>query len=98
MCRGVGNHRSSRLSPFYLEVGDLPGDGLAEPGHGVRLLAGGDHVVVPDGREALVVEQLLLDLGQAGQKLLLLANVIVGSHEDDRRQRSYGLPQRFYGK
>lgn len=76
---------------FYLEVGDFPGDGLAELGHGVRVLAEGDHVVVPDGREALVGQQLLFDLGQAGLKLQLLAHICVGSHEDYRGQRSYGL-------
>lgn len=75
----------------YLEVGDFSGDGLAELGHGVRVLAGGDHDVVPDGREALVVQQLLPDLGQAGLKLLLLTHICVGSHKDDGGQRSYGL-------
>lgn len=82
-----------RLNPLvcYLEVGDLSGDGLAEPGHGVRVLADRDHVVVLDGGEALVVQQLFPDLGQAGLKLLLLAHVSVGSHKDDRGQRSDGL-------
>lgn len=76
---------------FYLEVGDLPGDGLAELGQGVGVFAGGDHVVVSDGGEALVAQQLLPDLGQAGLKLQLSAGVRVGSNEDDGRQRSDGL-------
>ncbi len=76
---------------FYLEAGDFPGDGLAKLGHGVRVLADRDHVVVPDGREALVVQQLLSDLRQAGLKLQLVAHICVGSHQDDRGQRSYSL-------
>lgn len=77
----------------YLEVVHLPDDGLAQPGQGVRVLAGRHHVVVPDGGEALVAEQLLLDLGQAGLELLLLADVSVRSHQDDGRQRSHSLQQ-----
>lgn len=67
----------------YLEVVHLPDNGLAQPGQGVRVLAGRHHVVVPDGGEALVAEQLLLDLGQARLELLLLADVGVSSHQDD---------------
>jgi len=74
-----------------LEAGGLPGDGLAQLGHGVRVLAGRDHVVVPDGREALVVQQLLPDPGQAGLDLQLAAHVQVGPHQDDRRQGGGGL-------
>lgn len=80
---------------LHLEVGDFPGDGLAEFGQGIRVLTDGDHVVVSDGGEALVVQQLLLDLGQAGLKLQLIAHVCVGSNEDDRRQRSYSLEREF---
>lgn len=54
------------LESVYLKAGDLPGDGLAELGHGIRVLADGDHVVIPDSREALLVQQLLSDLGQTG--------------------------------
>lgn len=79
---------------FYLEAGDLPGDGLAQLGDGVRVLAGRDHVVVPDGGEALVPQQLLPDLGHAGLKLQLVAHVRVGSHQDDRRQRGDSLEER----
>lgn len=84
--------RGTERRPFsYLEVGDLPGDGLAELGQGVGVLGGGDHVVVPDGREALVAQQLLPDLGQAGLKLQLVADVRVGPDQDDGRHRSRGL-------
>lgn len=75
----------------YLEVVHLPDDGLAQPGQGIRVLAGRHHVVVPDGGEALVAQQLLLDLGQAGLELLLLAHVSVSSHQDDGRQRGHSL-------
>lgn len=75
----------------HLEAGDLPGDGLAEHPQGVGVFRGGDHVVVSDGGEALVAQQLLLDLGQAGLQLQLIADVRVGSDEDDGRQRSNGL-------
>lgn len=54
-------------------------------------------MVVPDGGEALVAQQLLPDLGQAGLKLRLAADVRVGPHQDDGGQRSRGLkkkPQR----
>lgn len=50
-------------------------------------------MVVPDGREALVVQQLILDLRQAGLELFLLAHISVGSNKDDWRQRSDGLTQ-----
>lgn len=76
---------------IHLEVVHLLDDGLAQPAQGVRVLAGRHHVAVPDGREALVAQQLLLDLGQAGLELLLLADVSVGSHQDDGRQRSHSL-------
>lgn len=81
-----------------LEAGDLPGDGLAQLGYGVRVLADGDHVVVPDGGEALVAQQLLSGLGQAGLKLQLIAHISVCSHQDDRGQRSYSLKYREQGK
>lgn len=79
---------------FYLEAGDFSADGLAKFGHGVRVLADGDHVVVSDGREALVVQQLLSNLGQAGLKLQVLAHICVGSHQDYWGKRSHGLKQR----
>lgn len=89
--RRRGSSRSFASS--YLKAGDLPGDGLAELRHGVRVLAAGDHEVVPDGREALVVQQLILDLRQAGLELFLIAHISVGSNKDDGRQRSDGLTQ-----
>lgn len=48
-------------------------------------------MVVSDGGEALVAQQLLPDLGQASLKLQLIADVRVGANEDDGRQRSHGL-------
>lgn len=86
-----GRREEWRAFQSHLEVGDFPGDGLAELAQGVGVLAGGDHVVVSDGREALVAQQLLPDLAQAGLELQLIADVRVGPDEDDGRQRSYGL-------
>lgn len=51
-------------------------------------------MVVSDGGEALVAQQLLPDLAQAGLKLQLVADVRVGSDEDDGRQGSDGLTRR----
>ena len=75
------NIRANNTS--YLEVGDLPGDSLAESADGVRVLAHRHHVVVPDSREALVVEELLADLIQASLQLEVLAHVCVCPHQDD---------------
>lgn len=75
----------------HLEAGDFSGDGLAESGHGVRVLTDRYHVIVPDGGEALVVQQLLSDFGQAGLYLQVLTHICVGSDQDDWGEWSYSL-------
>lgn len=74
-----------------LKVCGLSDNGLAQFGESVRVLAGGHRVVVSDGGEGLVVQQLLSDLTQTHLKLLLSADVAVSPHQDDRRQRSHRL-------
>lgn len=54
-------------------------------------------MVVSDGGEALVVQQLLSGLGQTGLKLQLVAHICVSSHQDNRGQRSYSLKKRREG-
>ena len=79
---------------FHLEAADFPGDGFAQLGDGVGVLADGHHVVVSDGGEALVAQQLLSDLREAGLKLQVIAHIGVCSHQDDRGQRGDGLEHR----
>lgn len=75
----------------HLEAGDLSGDGLAEFDHGVRVVPDRHHVIVPNGREALVVQQLLSDFAQAVFYLQMLTHICVGSHQDDWREWGYSL-------